>query len=166
AQAVALGELAEAPEVRARRLRIAGLGRHRHQAAYVVVEAQKALEVALGDARLRFLARQLDLDECRNRQAPRGGLARQRMAELAELVDGLRLPALEMADEVPAERVAVTLVLRLEVLGAVLADDLDPRLCERGQVLQVDVLDRSHDGDVRPELGPDPLVVRANDFSR
>jgi hypothetical protein len=36
-----------------------------------------------------------------------------------------------MAYEVPAEGVAVALVLRLEVLGAVLADDLDARFRER-----------------------------------
>ena len=57
------------------------------------------------------------------------------MDELADPVDHLRLAALEMADEVPAERVAVGGVLRLEVLGAVLADHLDPRLGEGGHVL-------------------------------
>ena len=47
------------------------------------------------------------------------------MAQLAELVDDLRLAALQVADEVPAERVAVARVLRLEILRTVLADDLD-----------------------------------------
>ena len=56
------------------------------------------------------------------------------MDELADLVHDLRLAALEVADEVPAERVAVALVLGHEVLRAVLADDLDARLGERGHV--------------------------------
>ena len=37
----------------------------------------------------------------------------------------LRLVRLQVADEVPAERVAVLGVLALEILRAVLADDLD-----------------------------------------
>ena len=46
-------------------------------------------------------------------------------------VHDLHLVRLQAADEVPAERVAVDGVLRLEVLRAVLADHLDPRLGER-----------------------------------
>ena len=53
------------------------------------------------------------------------------MDELADPVHDLRLAALEVADEVPAEGVAVGGVLGLQVLGAVLADDLDPGLGER-----------------------------------
>ena len=45
------------------------------------------------------------------------------MDELADAVHDLHLVRLEVPDEVPAERVAVLGVLRLEVLGAVLADD-------------------------------------------
>ena len=48
------------------------------------------------------------------------------MDELADRAHRLRLPALEMADEVPAEGVAVQLVLRLEVLRPVLSDHLHP----------------------------------------
>src|SRR5438105_3939974 len=40
-QAVGVRELAEPPEVRARGLRIARRGRHRHQAAHVVVELEE-----------------------------------------------------------------------------------------------------------------------------
>ena len=43
-------------------------------------------------------------------------------------VDHLRLVRLQVADEVPAERVAVDGVLALEILGAVLPHDLDARL--------------------------------------
>ena len=53
------------------------------------------------------------------------------MAELADRVHDLRLAALQVPDEVPAERVAVARVLRLEILRAVLADDLDARVGER-----------------------------------
>ena len=56
----------------------------------------------------------------------------------------------------PAERVAVLGVLRLEVLGAVLADDLDPRLDEQRHVGERDVLRRRDDGHVRPDLLPAP----------
>ena len=55
----------------------------------------------------------------------------ERVDELAGAVDDLDLVRLQAADEVPAERVAVDGVLRLEVLRAVLADDLDPGLGER-----------------------------------
>ena len=61
----------------------------------------------------------------------RGGLGRERVAELAELAHDRRLAALQVADEVPAEGVAVARVLRLEILRAVLADDLDAGLGER-----------------------------------
>ena len=49
--------------------------------------------------------------------------------------------------------------LRGEILGAVLADDLDPGLGERGQVLGGHVLGRSDDRHLRPELAADALVV-------
>ena len=58
-------------------------------------------------------------------------LGPERVAELAQLADRLRLAALQVADEVPAEAVAVARVLRLEILRAVLADDLDTRGRER-----------------------------------
>jgi hypothetical protein len=53
-------------------------------------------------------------------------------------------------------------VLGLEVLRAVLADDLDPGLGERGEAVDVDVLGCRDDRNVGPELRADPLVVRAN----
>src|SRR2546430_2450481 len=93
AEAVALGELTEAPEERARSLRVAGFGRHRHQPAHVVVEAKERLQLALGDPRLRVLAGEVDLDERGNLEPPRGRLARERVAELAEVVDGPCRPA-------------------------------------------------------------------------
>jgi len=70
-----------------------------------------------------------------------------------------------MADEVPAKGIAVAPVLRLQVLGAVLTDDLDARLREPGQVLERDVLRRDDNRDVRPDLLADALVPFA-DLSR
>jgi hypothetical protein len=70
-----------------------------------------------------------------------------------------------VAYEVPAEGVPVALVLRLQVLGAVLADDLHPGLGQRGQVLERDVLRRGDDRDHRPDLLANALVALA-DLSR
>jgi hypothetical protein len=67
-----------------------------------------------------------------------------------------------MADEVPTEGIAVDAVLRLQVLGTVLADDLDTRLGEGGHVLDGDVLRRGHDGDGRAYLLADLPVALAN----
>jgi hypothetical protein len=79
--------------------------------------------------------------------------------ELADRAHGLRLPALEVADEVPAEFVAVPGMLGLEILGPVLADDVDPGLGQDPQLLFGDVLRRGDDGDGRSDLGLDALVA-------
>jgi hypothetical protein len=68
-------------------------------------------------------------------------------------------------DEVPAERVAVAVVLRLQVLCAILAEDLDAGLGQSGQLLERDVLRRGDDRDVRPDLLANALVPLA-DLSR
>ena len=83
------------------------------------------------------------------------------MAQLAELVHDLRLAALQVADEMPAEHVAVARMLRLEVLGAIFADDLDSGCRERRQVVAGDVLRRDDDGDVRADLLLDLRVALA-----
>src|SRR4051812_30357095 len=88
------------------------------------------------------------------------------MAELAELVDRLRLAALEVTDEVPAESLAVAGVLGLEILRAVLADDLHPGLGQRGELVHGDVLRGRDDGHLRPEVCADALVVGADLLSR
>jgi hypothetical protein len=75
------------------------------------------------------------------------------VAELAELADGRRLPALEVADEVPAKAVAVGGVLALQVLRPVLAHHLDARLGEGSEVLERHVLRGGDDGHLRAELG-------------
>jgi hypothetical protein len=82
------------------------------------------------------------------------------MAQLADRVDRLRLAALEVADEVPPERVAIAGVLRLEVLGAVLADDLDARLGQDCQLVDRDVL---YGGDDR-DPGRARLLVALEDY--
>src|SRR5512133_1221509 len=103
AQAVALRQLPEAPEVRPRGLGIAGLGRHRHQAYHALVETEEILQIALRQPGFRLLAGEVHLDERRDLEPSRRRLARERVAELAELVDRSCLAALEMADEMPAE---------------------------------------------------------------
>ena len=96
-------------------------GRHRHQPAQERVALAVALDLALGDAALRRLAGEVDLEQPRHRQPARGRVGVDRVDELAELVHDARLVRLQGADEVPAERVAVQRVLALQVLGAVLA---------------------------------------------
>jgi hypothetical protein len=81
------------------------------------------------------------------------------VAELAELADARRLPALEVPDEVPAEAVAVLRVLPLEVLCPVLADDLDAGLGQRRHVVDGHVLRGCDDRDLRAELCADAVVA-------
>src|SRR3954451_3552610 len=145
-----LRELSQAPEIRTRRLRVVGPRRHRHEAADVRIEAEKSGQLARLDPRLRALAREIDLEERRNRQLRGRGLRRKRVAQLAELADGLRLPALEMPDEVPAERIAPACMLRLDILRAVLADDLDARLRQCTDLFDGQVLGGDDDGDALP----------------
>jgi hypothetical protein len=86
--------------------------------------------------------------------------------ELAEPVDDLRLVRLQVSDEVPVERVAEVGVLALEVLRAVLADDLDPGFDEDRQVRRCDVLGRGDDRDPFADFASDALVVRADGLRR
>src|SRR5215210_6326125 len=117
AQAETLPELAETAEVRPRVLGLRSERRHRRKAANLCRTAvEKRLELALRHARLRLLPCEVDLDEGGDLQPLRRRVGIQRVHELADAVDRLRLPALEVADEVPAERVKVPRVLRLEVL--------------------------------------------------
>jgi hypothetical protein len=85
------------------------------------------------------------------------------VAELAQLADRRRLAALEVADEVPAERVAPALVLGREVLRAILADDVDAGVGEQGELVDRQVLRRDDDRDVFPDLVADALVALPND---
>jgi hypothetical protein len=87
------------------------------------------------------------------------------VAELAELAHDGGFAALQVPDEVPAEGVAVAVLLRLQVLRAILAKDLDAGLGQSGQVLERDVLRRGDDRDVRPDLVANALVPLA-DLSR
>ena len=88
------------------------------------------------------------------------------MAELAQGVDGGRLSALEMADEMPPELRAVTVVLRLELLCAVLAHDLDSGLGEERELVDGDVLRRDDDRDTRADLLLDARVAVAHFLKR
>ena len=103
--------------------------RHRCEPADVVAQIRSDL---LGcDTRLRRLAGEVDLKERRHLEPPGRGVGVQRVDELADPVDDLDLVRLKVADEVPAEGVAVGGVLRFQILRSVLADDGDPRLDQR-----------------------------------
>src|SRR5439155_27229696 len=95
---------------------------------------------------------EVHLDERRDLEAARRRLRVARVAELADAVDDLRLPALQVADEVPAEGVAVGRVLRLQVLRAVLADDLYAGLGQNGHLLERHVLRRGDHGHAWADL--------------
>ncbi len=83
------------------------------------------------------------------------------MHELAGPVHDLHLVRLQVADEVPAEGVAVDRVLSLEVLCAVLPDDLHPGLYKSCQPLDGDVLRRDDEGDALTDLFPDAAIADA-----
>ena len=138
AQAVALRQLAQAPEVRPR-----GLGVARCSGGIVIrpltfaYEREEILQIALRMPGLRLLAGEVDLDERRDRRAARAADSLESEWQSSQSsFTTVRLAALQVADEVPAEGVAVASVLGLEVLRAVLADDLDPGLGQRAQVLE------------------------------
>ena len=126
------------------------------------IQLEETREVVRRDARLRRLARQVHLDERGNGQPLRRRFGPEGVAELTQLAHRLRLAALQVADEVPAEAVAVARVLRLEILRAVLAHDLHARGGERVELVHRDVLRRRDDGHRRPDLGLDPLVSLAD----
>src|SRR5207248_8280706 len=117
------------------------------------------LEVVRSDSGLRLLAREVDLDERRDLEPGGGGFRVERVDELTEVVDDLRLAALQVADEVPAKRVSVSGVLGLEVLGAVFADHLDAGLREHAELFRRDVLRRGDDRDGVADLGANLAVA-------
>ncbi len=141
-------------------LRVCGRGRHRREAANPVVEVVG--DLGRRDAALRRLAGEVHLDERRHLEPLGRGVRVERVDELADPVDDLHLVRLQAPDEVPAERIAVLGVLRLEVLDAVLADDLDAGLGEHAHLLEGHVLRRRDDRHARADLGLDPLVALAN----
>src|SRR5690348_3005942 len=83
-QPVLLGELAESAEVRPRALRVARRGRHRHEPADVGIDLEQRGQLLGRHARLRRLAREVDLDERRDRELAGGGLRGEGVAELAQ----------------------------------------------------------------------------------
>src|SRR5256885_2541070 len=130
---MAFGERTETLEVLPRGLRISRLRWHRHQSACVK-----------------------ELEEARQAVGLDAGLRR-----LADAVHDLHLVRLQVADEVPAERVAVLGVLALELLGAILPDDVDPRLCQDRHVGDRYVLRGRDNRDALPHLAADARVVLA-----
>ena len=81
------------------------------------------------------------------------------MHELADPVHDLHLVRLQVADEVPAEGVAIGRVLSLEILCAVLAHDLHTGLDESREVVDGDVLRGHDDGDAVADLLPDAAIA-------
>ena len=69
-------------------------------------------ELVRRHARLGRLAGEVHLEERGHRQPPGGGVGVERVDELADAVDDLDLVRLQVPDEVPAERRAVSGVLR------------------------------------------------------
>src|SRR5581483_7861746 len=116
------------------------------------IAVEERRELLRPDPGLRLLAAQVDLDERGDRKLRGRRLGVERVAELADRVDDLRLATLQMADEVPAEGVAVARVLRLEILRAVLTDDLDSRFRERAELVDRHVLRRDDDRDSGPDF--------------
>ena len=164
-QAVFFRQFTQFAEIRARRFGVFRERRHGRQTADVRVEIEQLRDAFGRDSGLRFLAREIDLDQRRDLQTLGGRGGVERVDELADAVHELGLAALEVADEVPAERVAVGGVLRLEVLRAVLADDLDPRLGQRGHVLHRHVLGGCDDRHVRADFLAYPRQARGDLFS-
>ena len=70
------------------------------------------------------------------------GLRGDGVDERDQRQDALHLAALKPADEVPLEELAEALVLSLQVVQAVLADQVDPGLGERWQLVVGHVLRR------------------------
>ena len=87
------------------------------------------------------------------------------MTEL-RIVHDSRLSALQVTDEVPAERIAVPFVLGLEILRPVLPHHLDAHVDENTELLQRDVLRRGDYGDFGAGLGADRLVALPDLVSR
>ena len=158
-QAVLAGELAQAPEVRPRRLGVTGRRRHRHQTANIRVELEERAERRRRDTRFRRLPREVHLDERRNLELGRRRLRVERMTELACCIHDLRLAALQMTDEMPPERIAVVGVLHLEVLRAVLPHDLDARVGEQLELVERQVLRGDDDSDAGADLLPQRYIA-------
>ncbi len=156
------GELGEPPEGRSAGLGVVGERRHRHQPAQQRVALAVALDLALGNAALRLLAGEVDLEQPGHGEPAGGRVGVDRMHELADLVHDARLVRLQGADEVPAEGIAVQRVLALHVLRPVLTRDRDAGVGEDAHVLRGDVLRRGDDGDARPCLGADGVVRGAD----
>ena len=150
---VVLGrELRQAAEVRPRRFRVGRQRGHRHQSADRGVSLQVARDLARRDPGLGLLAREVDLEQRRNGQPRRGRVGREGVDELAESVDDLDLVRLQVADEMPAEGIAIGRMLSLEILRTVLSHDLHPGLDQNCHLVHGDVLRGDDDGDSVPDL--------------
>src|SRR3954470_19079431 len=146
-QPVGAGELAQRGEMGAARLWIGREGRHGHEPGNPDGAAgDEAAELVGGDAGLALLTRHVDLEQ--HLRVRRGvalelaqrGVGGDGVDELHERDDLAHLAALELADEVPAEAVAMGGTLLLELLGAVLAEQRDAGLRQRAEVVGLDVL--------------------------
>jgi hypothetical protein len=129
-----VGQLPELTEVGPGALGILCEGWHGHEAAYVRTRLprlrQKGREIRARDAGLRVLARQVDLDQGWNLEPARGRERVERVKKRASSRHLPGLPRLELTDEVPLEPVIPSLLLRDQILEAVLPHHLDSRLGE------------------------------------
>ena len=88
------------------------------------------------------------------------------MHQLDQLGNPRRLARLEVADEVPVERVAPPLVLRLEILEAVLPHRLDAGLGQHAELVGGHVLGRDDDLRAGADLVAHAGEVLAEPLSR
>ncbi len=158
------GQLGQAREVAAVVLGSLHERRHRHQACHGHgASGDEVGERVGGDAGLLVLAGHVHLHEhllrrvllelCERR------LRRERVDQPHVRRHVLDLAALELADEVPGEQVAVRLLLGEQLLGPVLAHQFDAGLGQRRQVISLDVFDRGEDLHLGADLLAHPLEV-------
>ena len=167
-------QLGQPREVAAVVLRVLGERWHGRQAGDRRGAARDELTQLPGrHALLALLPRHVDLDQHLARrgalQLAQHGLRGHRVDEAHRGRDVLDLAALQLADEVPGEQAGVGLLLGRELLGPVLAHQLDARLGQRGQLGGVHVLDRRQHLHARPppprtrSSSPHPLEVEPGD---
>src|ERR1700754_1339702 len=161
-QVVRLRELSQPREVRPALLRNLGERRHRHQPHDLDgAGLEVAGELVRWDARLLALLGDVDLEQdLRVGRTVLGellerGPGRDRVDQLHVREDLLDLARLQLADEVPAD-LGVLAALGLEVLRAVLAEQVHARLAQRVELVDRHVLDRGEDLD----LGRGPARLR------
>src|SRR5215203_5196536 len=165
-QTVVGRELRQSRERRSRRLRIGAERRHCYQPHDAHRAALDELaQLSRRHPALALLARDVDLDKHLGlvRAVPPQLIQRRvtgdRMNQPHQRQDALDLPALDVADEVPCEGISPALPLCLQILKAVLPDELHAGLGQRPHLLERDVLRRHEDLHLGADSIPYPLEV-------